>query len=88
MTGNATAINVGVDSMRPEFSSTEAGQAFRKAGEVLENASPPRPAGQYVCVCGLEHEKGPFEYKGRCGCFIAFHEHELFLLLSEVLRFN
>ena len=50
MTGNATAINVGVDSMRPEFSSTEAGQAFRKAREVLENASPPRPAGQCVCV--------------------------------------
>ena len=31
MTGNATAINAGLDSMTPEFLSTEAGQAFRKA---------------------------------------------------------
>ncbi|KAK3772153.1 hypothetical protein RRG08_013699 [Elysia crispata] len=44
MTGNATAINAGLDSMTPEFLSTEAGQAFRKAREVLDTASPARPA--------------------------------------------
>ncbi|GFR81360.1 collagen alpha-6(VI) chain-like [Elysia marginata] len=44
MTGNATVINLALDAMAPEFRSTEAGQAFRKARELLDNATPPRPA--------------------------------------------
>ncbi|RUS91329.1 hypothetical protein EGW08_000943 [Elysia chlorotica] len=44
MTGNATAINAGLDGMSPQFRSTEAGEAFRKAREVLTTASPSRPS--------------------------------------------